>query len=394
MSTNLNRRTALRHGLLTMGGLSLLSTLGYASSDWDAPIVNEEGDIVHTPLFKEHTSTVEAKLLAKLNANENPYGPSPMAMEALKDAAVQGNRYGWRSLSQLIDLITEREGVDKEHIMMGPGSSDLLEKFGLVLFMNGGNIVSADPSYMSMINVAKSVGATWKGVKLKSDWSHDLEAMEKAIDDETRLVYICNPNNPTGTITAYQELYDFCSRVADRVPVFIDEAYLEFIDGPEGKSMVSLLSQSKNVIVARTFSKIHGMAGLRVGYVAALPETLKSIQQITRGGMGITITSIAAALASMKDKTFLKASKRKNKEARDFTFSQLKAMGYDPVPSQTSFMIFPQEEMEGKQYLDEMASLGVRVRSFEIYDKTWCRVSMGTMEEMKIFLNALGKVIG
>ena len=394
MSTNLNRRTALRHGLLTMGGLSLLSTLGYASSDWDAPIVNEEGDIVHTPLFKEHTYTVEAKLLAKLNANENPYGPSPMAMEALKDAAVQGNRYGWRSLSQLIDLITEREGVDKEHIMMGPGSSDLLEKFGLVLFMNGGNIVSADPSYMSMINVAKSVGATWKGVKLKSDWSHDLEAMEKAIDDETRLVYICNPNNPTGTITAYQELYDFCSRVADRVPVFIDEAYLEFIDGPEGKSMVSLLSQNKNVIVARTFSKIHGMAGLRVGYVAALPETLKSIQQITRGGMGITVTSIAAALASMKDKTFLKASKRKNKEARDFTFSQLKAMGYDPVPSQTSFMIFPQEEMEGKQYLDEMASLGVRVRSFEIYDKTWCRVSMGTMEEMKIFLNALGKVIG
>ncbi len=393
MSNSINRRDALKRGVFSVGALSFLPSLGFAE-EFNAPRINSEGNIDHTILFKEHLAPVDVKLRAKLNANENPYGPSPKAMEALKNAANLGNRYGWKSLGELIELITDKEGVSADHIMMGPGSSDLLEKFGLVMFMNGGNIVSADPSYMSMMNVARSVGAEWKGVKLKDDWSHDLEAMEAAIDQDTKLVYICNPNNPTGTITAYKELYDFCSRVSEKVPIFIDEAYLEFIDGKEGKSMVSLLNEGKNVIVARTFSKIHGMAGLRVGYAAALPETLQSIQKITRGGMGITITSIAAALASMKDSAFLTASKAKNKEARDFTYKKLVSMGYEPVPSQTSFMIFPQDQLEGKEFLKRMSAQGVGVRSFQIYDKTWCRVSMGTLDEMQIFIDALGQVIG
>ena len=394
MNQPIDRRSALKKGLFGAGALSLFPSLGFANSPEATLLPDANGVINHTPLFREHTTTLEAKLLAKLNANENPYGPSPKALEALKDAAAMGNRYGWKTLFELVGLLAEKEGVDKEYIMMGPGSSDLLEKFGLVMFMNGGNIVSADPSYMSMMNVAQSIGATWKGVKLKSDWSHDLDAMEKAIDKDTKLVYICNPNNPTGTITDGDALYDFCERVSDKVPVFVDEAYLEFVEGGKTKSMAPLLAKGKNVIVARTFSKIHGMAGLRVGYAAALPETLESIQKITRGGMGITNTSIAAALASFKDTDFLKASKQKNNEVRDFTFKQLQSMGFDPVPSHTSFMIFPQREMEGKKFLEEMAAKGVRVRSFEIYDQTWCRVSMGTKPEMEIFLDALGQVIG
>ena len=390
MTNPIDRRSALKRGLFGAGALSLIPTLGFGETL--QPEVTE--NIVHTPLFKEHMAAVEAKVLAKLNANENPYGPSPRALEALKDAATQGNRYGWRSLFELVDLLADKEGVQKENIMMGPGSSDLLEKFGLVMFMNGGNIVSADPSYMSMMNVARSVGATWKGVKLKDDWSHDLDAMEKAIDADTKLVYICNPNNPTGTITDGKDLYGFCERVSDKVPVFVDEAYMEFVDGGKTKSMAPLVAKGKNVIVARTFSKIHGMAGLRVGYAAALPSTLESIQKITRGGMGISITSIAAALASFKDKDFLRASKAKNSEVREFTFTRLQEMGFDPVPSHTSFMIFPQKEMEGKKFLEEMALKGVRVRSFEIYDQTSCRVSMGTKPEMEVFLDALGKVIG
>jgi len=393
MSKSINRRDALKRSVLSVGALSILPSLGF-SEKFNSPILDDNGNLEHTILFKEHLVPEKAKLRAKLNANENPYGPSPKAMEALKSAATKGNRYGWKSLGELVGLITEKEGVDADHIMMGPGSSDLLEKFGLVMFMNGGNIISADPSYMSMMNVARSVGAEWKGVKLKDDWSHDLDAMEAAIDKDTKLVYICNPNNPTGTITAYKELYDFCSRVSEKVPIFIDEAYLDFIDGKEGKSMVSLLNKGKNVIVARTFSKIHGMAGLRVGYAAALPKTLEKIQNITRGGMGITITSIEAAVASMKDKEFLTASKVKNKEARDFTYKKLVEMGYEPVPSQTSFMIFPQNELEGKDFLEKMSAQGVGVRSFEIYDKTWCRVSMGTLEEMQIFIDALDQVIG
>jgi histidinol-phosphate aminotransferase len=132
----------------------------------------------------------------------------------------------------------------------------LLEKVAIVLFMKGGNIVSADPTYMSLIKVAESVGAKWKAVPCKNDWSHDLKAMEAAIDSETKLVYICNPNNPTGALTDAQELEDFCSRVSEKVPVFIDEAYLELADG-KTKSMVSLLGTKKNVIIARRYQQNH-----------------------------------------------------------------------------------------------------------------------------------------
>lgn len=392
MPQSFNRRTWLKTGLLTLGGATMLPQLGWGESR-NSLLIDHKERIVYTPLFREHTAPLEAELVAKLNANENPYGPSPKAVAALKKAATGGNRYGWGELSTLVDKISVKEGVPKEYIMMGPGSSDLLEKFALVLFMNGGTVLSADPSYMSLMNVARSVGAEWKGVPLKSDWSHDLKAMEAAITDDTKLIYICNPNNPTGTITGYKELYDFCSRVSDKVPVFIDEAYLDFVDGEDGKSMVSLLNEGKNVIVARTFSKIHGMAGLRVGYVAALPETLKSIQSITRGGMGITNTSIFAAIASLDDTEFQSKSKQLNKETREYTASTLKSMGFKPVPSHTSFMIFPQEEMEGRAFLKKMSDLGIGVRSFEIYDKTWCRVSMGTMKEMEMFTAALGKVM-
>ncbi|HEY9117596.1 MAG TPA: histidinol-phosphate transaminase, partial [Roseivirga sp.] len=370
MSQSINRRKWLKSGLLTLGGVTMLPQLSWGESRHPLIIDNSER-IFYTPLFREHIAPLDAEIVAKLNANENPYGPSPKAIEALKKAAIEGNRYGWGQLSTLVDKITAKEGVPKEYIMMGPGSSDLLEKFALVLFMNGGTVLSADPSYMSLMNVARSVGAKWKGVPLKEDWSHDLDAMEAAIDGDTKLIYICNPNNPTGTITKFKDLYDFCSRVSDKVPVFVDEAYLDFVEGDDAQSMVSLLTKDKNVIVARTFSKIHGMAGLRVGYAVALPETLASIQKITRGGMGVSNTSIYAAIASMDDVAFQQESKKLNKAAREYTASSLVNMGFKPVPSHTSFMIFPQEEMEGKEFLKKMSDLGIGVRSFEIYDRTW-----------------------
>lgn len=393
MSQSINRRKWLKTGLLTLGSTAMLPHLSWGESGHRL-LLDDAERIVYTPLFREHTAPLDAEIVAKLNANENPYGPSPKAIEALRQTAINGNRYGWGGLRGLIDKLSEKENIPADHIMMGPGSSDLLEKFALVLFMNGGTVLSADPSYMSLMNVARSVGAKWKGVPLKPDWSHDLKAMENAIDSDTKLIYICNPNNPTGTITEYEELYDFCSRVSEKVPVFVDEAYLDFVEGENGKSMVSLLEQGKNVIVARTFSKIHGMAGLRVGYVAALPDTLKEIQKITRGGMGITNTSIAAAIASLDDKAFQKKSRKLNKKVRDYTASTLKSMGFEPVTSYTSFMIFPQTEMEGRDFLTKMSAEGIGVRSFEIYDKTWCRVSMGTQKEMELFTAALGKVIG
>ncbi|MFN8431687.1 MAG: histidinol-phosphate transaminase [Spirosomataceae bacterium] len=393
MEQKLNRRNWLRKGLLT------LSTVGAAPHLFEGAFANtplqldKNNNIILSPNAKEYLTNSEGLpkgIFAKLNANENPYGPPMSAQNAIKEAVVGGNRYAWKEMADLIGKISKKEGVSPDHIMMGPGSSDLLEKVAIVLFMKGGNIVSADPTYMSLIKVAESVGAKWKAVPCKNDWSHDLKAMEAAIDSETKLVYICNPNNPTGALTDAQELEDFCSRVSEKVPVFIDEAYLELADG-KTKSMVSLLGKKKNVIIARTFSKVMGMAGIRVGYVAALPSFLEDINKITRGGMGISYTSILGATAAIDDKEFQDMSIKLNAEAKEYVYTELKKMGYSYIPSYTNFILFP-INMDGKDMLKKMTEKGVGVRAFQIQGKNYCRVSIGTMDEMKLFVKSFGEI--
>ncbi len=395
MKTTVNRRDWLKRGALTAAGLMAAPYLAQGAFSNRTILLDRQGNLPYTPFFKEYLPYAvdrPVELLAKLNANENPYGPSPMAVEAIMKYAGKGNRYAWKELYELMDKIALKEGVKQENIMMGPGSSDLLEKTAMVFFQKGGNIVSADPAYMSLIKVAEATGATWKAIPLKKDWSHDLAAMEAAIDAETKLVYICNPNNPTGSMTDHAELLDFCSRVSAKVPIFIDEAYLGFLEDADKKSMVSLIAEGKNVIIARTFSKIQGMAGIRVGYVVAQPATLEIIQAVTRGGMGISLPSIYGAMASMDDIEFQDKSRALNKECREYVYENLTRMGFEYVPSSTSFIIFP-IEMEGKGFLEKMTALGVGVRAFDIMGKNWCRVSMGTMDEMKMFTAALEKVL-
>ncbi|PWK26552.1 histidinol-phosphate aminotransferase [Arcicella aurantiaca] len=394
MKNLINRRNLLKSSLMTISGMALAPHISMGAFP-EAPVrIDSQNRLYYSPLVREHfldeRPNVSA-MLARLNANENPYGPPSSTQKAVAESVMGGNRYSWKELATLVDKLSKKEGVTPNHIMMGPGSSDLLEKVALVLFMKGGNVVSADPTYMSLIKVAESVGATWKAIPCKSDWSHDLPAMEAAIDKDTKMVYICNPNNPVGSITAGKDLLDFCSRVSEKVPVFIDEAYLELAEGTGTESMVSLLAQKKNVIIARTFSKIMGMAGLRVGYAVAQPEFLDKIQKITRGGMGISHTSILGAIASFEDKEFQAMTKKLNTECKEYLYENLKKMNYKYIPSYTNFVIFP-INIPGKDFLAKMTAKGVMVRAFDIQNKPWCRVSMGTMEEMKLFVKSLGEL--
>jgi histidinol-phosphate aminotransferase len=394
MSNSINRRSLLKKGLLSLGGIALAPHITQGAFSGKAFPLDKHNRLYYSPMAREYFiegMTIEPEMRAKLNANENPYGPPMTARKAVADAVSGGNRYAWKELMELVDKIAKKENVTPKHIMMGPGSSDLLEKVAIVLLKDGGNVVSADPTYMSLIKVAESVGASWKAVPCKGDWAHDLDAMEKAIDSETKLVYICNPNNPMGAMTPAEELMAFCSRASEKVPVFVDEAYIELAYGPEAKSMVSLLGQNKNVVIARTFSKIMGMAGLRIGYIAALPSFIDKIGDITRGGMGIAFTSVHAAIAAMDDANFQGDTKVKNEAAKKYTMKELTAMGFEPVPSFTNFIIFP-IQWEGKAYLKKMYDQGVGVRAFNIADKDWCRVSMGTMDEMKTFISALKSI--
>ncbi|MBC6490546.1 pyridoxal phosphate-dependent aminotransferase [Flavihumibacter stibioxidans] len=393
----MDRRQLLKSGFYSLGAAAGLSSLPLGAFADMTPAPDKQGRITRSPLVREILparppfSSMVAELKAKLNANENPYGPSYSAQQAVIHSVGRGNRYAWKELFDLINKIAGKEGIPANHIMMGPGSSDLLEKVAMVCFQKGGNIVSADPTYMSLVNVAKAVGAGWKAIPCKSDWSHDLSAMEAAIDANTRLVYICNPNNPTGAVTSGKELYDFCSRVSEKVPVFIDEAYMELADAGATESMVTLLAKNKNVIIARTFSKVMGLAGIRVGYIAALPSFLESIDQITRGGMGIAYTSIFAASASLDDGAFQSMTIERNLATKNWLYAELDKLGYQYINSHTNFVLFPIRK-PGKTFLELMTAGGVGVRAFEIKNKPWCRVSIGTMEEMQLFVNTLKSI--
>ncbi|MHA7058674.1 pyridoxal phosphate-dependent aminotransferase [Aquimarina sp. M1] len=393
-TTQIDRREWLKKGVLAFGAMAFVP-----SEIWSNAVIeaqqNNQKFLYQNPVFDEFTppefpdlSTVKARLVW----NENPYGPSKKAAEAFQKKVFDGNHYSWKPLGELTQKIAKKEGVKANQIMMGPGSSDLLEKTALVLFQNGGNIVSADPSYMSLVSVARAFGGDWKSIKLTEDYQHDLEAMEAAIDAQTKLVYITNPNNPTATITDAKKLKDFCSRISEKVPVFIDEAYIELTNAGAANSMVSLVAEGKNVLISRTFSKIHGMAGLRIGYMLGATTLLEKIQEITRGGMGITGPTIAAASASMDDTEFLTSCKQKIIEARAYTVDFLKQMEITCMPSETNFLIFP-IQMDGNEFLEKIYDKKVVVRAFTFWDQNWCRVSVGTMEEMKIFTESISEIL-
>ena len=392
-STNFSRREWLKKGSLTLGALALVPHDIWSSNVAIAQKNNSTFLYSSNNYFNEYTPPLvkEEASLTILRSNENPYGPPPKSVKAFQNEVFGGNRYSWKSLGGLKEKIAKNEGIKTNQILMGPGSSDLLEKVAMVFFQNGGNVISADPSYMSLIVVAKSVGGNWKSYKLLEDSQHDLDAMEAGIDKNTKLVYICNPNNPTGSITDAKKLRDFCSRVSEKVPVFVDEAYLELSKNGLRDSMNTLVAEGKNVIVARTFSKIHGMAGLRVGYAIGKKETLDIISEITRGGMGITGPSIAAASSSLDNQEFLDSCKTKITDARNYTITYLKENNFSCLPSETNFLIF-EIPMEGRAFLKKIYAKNVAVKSFKFWDKNWCRVSIGTMDEMKKFTNAMTEI--
>ena len=388
-NTSLNRRKVLKSALLGIGGLSTLSAIPWgANAETTTPFWTNKPRLV-APGF----SWKDYPLKAKLNANENKFGPSTATKEAILSSVNGGNFYAHEEVMELTKMLADKEGVKPEQIMLGPGSTDLLEKIAVISFMDGtGNIVSADPAYMSVVRSAQRVGATWKNIPGNADWSHDLDAMQKAIDEETKLIYVCNPNNPTGATTDPDKLWKFCSKASQKAPVFVDEAYLEFMPEEDQKSMVGLINKGKDIILSRTFSKIYGMAGLRVGYIVAKEERIEAINKILRSSYNLSLTSLKGAMAAIKDEAFVTMCREKNMEVKEYVYGQFQSMGIDYIPSKTSFIMFPLA-VDGKSYMKGMYENGVGVRLFEIDGKPWGRVSMGTMDEMKLFVKTLGSVI-
>lgn len=406
MSNKISRRQLLRTGALIAGGLplagSLLSKI-QASPIFPAGNGTTGGNILHPGstgwteqlrpgskgwVEQEIALNAPKDLKARLFANENPFGPSDKAKKAITDAMTKSYQYPFMYFSDLYQMIADREGIKPENILFGAGSSPLLMAAAMYFSKPGGNIVSGDPSYEDLPTKATRFNEKWVKVPLTADYKLDLDAMEKAVDGNTGLVYICNPNNPTATVVDTEKLRGFCERVSKRVTVFVDEAYIDYLPDPAGTTLVSGVKAGQNIIVARTFSKLHGFAGLRVGYIMAQPEMIKKLEDYTEGPMSISATSLQAAMASYQDKEYLQGALKKTLASKDFLYEVLKKEGYNYIPSSTNFVMFP-IKMDGEHFASEMMKRGVGVRSWVLGGSNqWCRVSIGRMDEMEAFAAA------
>ncbi|MDJ1466256.1 histidinol-phosphate transaminase [Cytophagaceae bacterium DM2B3-1] len=378
LTSSINRRQWLKLGAMFTTGAALGTSLNASGMS------QRKKFLADIPAIK-----------ARLSANENPFGPSEKAKKALMQAVPDSYLYPRESLMQLRKLIAQEEGVSEDSILLGAGSGGLLTGTALYFAFKAGSdshILSGDPSYMQLVRAATQVGCGWEKVSLTKDYDYDYDALAAKVSDKTSLVYICNPNNPTGIVSNSQKLMAFCESVSPKKPIFIDEAYIDYADDPKKTTMMECVRKGQNVLIARTFSKVHGFAGLRIGYLVAKPETIKEISKFTPGPSAISATSAQAALASYQDKEFIKYSIAKNNECKAFLYKVLKEQGYNYLPSATNFVFFP-IKMDGKRFLEEMSKRGVSIRTeWQYAGQNWCRVSLGTMEQMKMFADAFKEI--
>lgn len=326
----------------------------------------------------------------QLNFNENPFGPSAKVREAMTGAFDLGCRYPSSFLDQLIDMLAEREGVTRDHIVVAGGSTEGLKVTGLTFANNGGEIIAARPTFLAMMTYARQWGATINWVDLDDTLTHDVDEMEKRISSKTKLIFLCNPNNPTSTLLPKEKLVDFCSSAAQKTIVFSDEAYYDFIEEPDYPSMISLVKKGENVIVSRTFSKVYGLAGLRIGYLVAKPELANKIRQNVVANTNVL--AIQAAISAMKDDEFYQFSLNKVREGKELMYATMNELKLEYIRSNTNFIFF-KTGRDIKTFNAQMLAEGVKVgRPFPPFNE-WCRISMGTIEEVKIFNEALRKIM-
>lgn len=324
----------------------------------------------------------------RLIFNENPYGPSPKALAEVARILPLTAYYPDDIEGQLVGLFMERLRLDRKQIFVASGSNEGLQA-AMMAFGKQGKILSPSLTYSDHLLYAENLGVEVKRIRLRADMAIDLEAIARAVDDSVSLVYLCNPNNPTGMAIDGDELRAFCREVSAKVPIMIDEAYNELTDKPDYTSMMDLVREGANILVTRTFSKIFGMAGLRVGYGMGHPDIVKVVRDHVMAwpnGVGLY-----AAYHSYLDEDFIAFSRAKILQGREMVNATFRRHGIEPLPSQTNF-VYADIGRNADAFADQMAEKNVMIRgAYEGYD-TYSRVSMGRIDDLKIFDRVFGDV--
>ncbi|QKX16311.1 histidinol-phosphate transaminase [Microbulbifer sp. YPW1] len=331
--------------------------------------------------------------VAKLNANENPYGPSPAALKAMMEASQKGAYYVYDSVMRLKTMIAERHGLTPDHVTLGSGSSAGLAAAAIAAAQKG-NILGPDLFWDTTSRVVEmqKIGEIKRLPKLES-LAIDLDAMYGAIDDSISMVQVTNPNNPTGMLIDPVAMRNFCIKASKKCTVLADEAYNELTDNSDANTVIPLIKDGHDIIVARTFSKIYGLAGMRVGYLIAQPEKIAEMERYGLGWYGLNQAGLAAAIACYEDHKFMDYCRSKVKEARDMVSAAVKENGLTALPSVTNFMFVNLGDLNAETFREEMAKENVLIRGIYRDYTNWSRVSMGYIEDVQKYTSALPKVL-
>jgi histidinol-phosphate aminotransferase len=327
--------------------------------------------------------------VVRLSSNENPYGPSPKALKAMNDVFNLACRYPDEHNDLLIDAIAKLNGVNHDQILLGDGSSEILQLCADTFTGPGrGNLVAADPTFEAILNNAAINGAEVVKVPLTPTFGHDLAKMTTAA--KQGLIYVCNPNNPTASITPKSEVREFIANAPRETMILVDEAYFHYADSPHYESVIPLIKDHPNLIVARTFSKIYGMAGLRCGYCVAQKETIGRMRPHQMWD-SVNIMALAAAIANLNDPDQVANSRRLTGEAKTFVISELDRMGYKQIPSQANFIMFDVKRPV-VPLIKALKERNVHVGRLFPALPNHMRLTIGKKTEMETFLAAFRQV--
>ena len=323
--------------------------------------------------------------------NENPYGPGPAARAALRSTVAESCRYPDADIQLLTDDLARHERTGSDSIVIGTGSGELLCALGLLYGRDAGEIIAAQPTYAELTDYARRSGAALKFVQVDSQLRHDLAAMRSAVSERSRAIYLCNPNNPTGTALSAAAIRAFVQSVPDQITTIIDEAYMDFVDGGGYQSAVDLVREGRRVVVLRTFSKIHGMAGVRCGYAITRSDIAAEIA--TARMSSPSILAVRAARASLADRAFLSECRGRILASRKRITAELRQLGVTFADPQGNFVYFD-TGMPLAQFTERMRQKNIMVgRLFPPFE-TWCRITIGTEPEVDAFLSGLRTVVG
>jgi len=364
-----------------IGGATALGALGLS------PALVQAAPLRSRPWMNDYQEVDPYDALAKLSSNENPYGPSESVLEAMNGAWKYANRYGYPD-GGIQDAIAEHHGVPRDHILLGAGSGESLEVVGLTFLTPGKKVIGVEPSYGFVYSHATGIDAEAVTLPLLADHRQDISALIGATNEhraDVGFVYLCNPNNPTGRTVTAAEVRQLLDGIPEDIPVLIDEAYHHFVEDPQYATSVPYILEGRPVIVARTFSKIYGMAAMRLGYAIARPDIIRAMRAYSTGSVNALVKwGGAAALRDTKASDWVR---RTTLALRKRTTAELEQMGYEVIPSETNFFMVktgrPASEVRA-----EFRAKGVAVgRPFPpMLD--YLRVSIGTEDEMARFMTA------